>query len=82
MTAPTSPPIRTPYPSTTQPPHLASGVRFGSPAATTRGMKEPEMREIGGLILRLIREGEDAVASVREEVLALCERFPLYPGVM
>ncbi len=65
-----------------QPPHLASGVRFGSPAATTRGMKEPEMREIGGLILRLIREGEDAVASVREEVLALCERFPLYPGVM
>ena len=57
-------------------------MRFGSPAATTRGMKEAEMRQIGELILRLIREGEDAVASVRSEVLALCERFPLYPGVM
>ena len=65
-----------------QPPHLASGVRFGSPAATTRGMKEPEMRRIGELILRLIREGEDAVAEVRGEVLSLCERFPLYPGAV
>ncbi|HIS44698.1 MAG TPA: serine hydroxymethyltransferase [Candidatus Scatomorpha merdigallinarum] len=69
-------------PFDTQPPHLASGVRFGSPAATTRGMKEPEMRQIGELILRLIREGEDAVPAVREEVMSLCERFPLYPGVI
>ena len=69
-------------PFDTQPPHLASGVRFGSPAATTRGMKEPEMRQIGELILRLIREGEDAVPAVREEVMGLCERFPLYPGVI
>ena len=45
-------------------------------------MKEAEMREIGELILRLIREGEDAVPAVREEVLALCERFPLYPDVI
>ena len=57
-------------------------MRFGSPAATTRGMKEPEMRRIGELILRLIREGEDAVAEVRGEVLSLCERFPLYPGAV
>ncbi len=69
-------------PFETLPPHLASGVRFGSPAATTRGMREAEMREIGELILRLIREGEDAVPAVREEVLALCERFPLYPDVI
>ena len=69
-------------PFDTQPPHLASGVRFGSPAATTRGMKEPEMRRIGELILRLIREGEDAVPAVRSAVLDLCERFPLYPGVV
>ena len=41
-----------------------------------------EMREIGELILRLIREGEDAVPAVREEVLALCERFPIYPDVI
>ena len=69
-------------PYDTQPPHLASGVRFGSAASTTRGMKEAEMRQIGELILRLIREGEDAVAPVREEVLALCEKFPLYNGVI
>ena len=69
-------------PFDTQPPHLASGVRFGSPAATTRGMKEAEMRRIGELILRLIREGEDAVPEVRSEVMELCERFPLYPDVI
>ncbi len=55
-----------------------SGVRFGTPAATTRGMKEPEMRQIGNMIARIIREGEAAVPSVREEVLALCKAFPLY----
>ena len=65
-----------------QPPHLGSGVRFGSPASTSRGMKEDEFRQIGGLILRLMREGEAAVPSVREEVLALCERFPLYENVI
>ena len=69
-------------PFETLPPHLASGVRFGSPAATTRGMKEPEMQKIGQLILRLIREGEDAVPAVRGEVIFLCEQFPLYPGVI
>ena len=69
-------------PFETLPPHLASGVRFGSPAATTRGMKEPEMQKIGQLILRLIREGEDAVPAVRGEVISLCEQFPLYPGVI
>ena len=56
-----------------------SGMRFGSPACTTRGMKEAEMTEIGKLIARLIREGESAVPAVREEVLAICSRFPLYP---
>ena len=65
-----------------QPPHLGSGVRFGSPASSSRGMKEAEFREIGELILRLMREGEAAVPSVREEVLALCERFPLYENVI
>ena len=69
-------------PFETLPPHLASGVRFGSPAATTRGMKAPEMQKIGQLILRLIREGEDAVPAVRGEVISLCEQFPLYPGVI
>ena len=56
-----------------------SGMRFGSPASTSRGMKEAEMTEIGRMIARLIREGESAVPAVREEVLELCSRFPLYP---
>ena len=58
-----------------------SGMRFGSPAVTTRGMKEEEMRQIGRMIARLVEEGESAVPAVKEEVLALCERFPLYPEV-
>jgi len=55
-----------------------SGMRFGTPASTTRGMKEPEMRQIGNLIARIIHEGEAAVPSVKEEVLEICKRFPLY----
>ena len=64
-----------------QPPRLASGVRFGTPAATTRGMKEAEMREIGQLLVRVLTEGESAVRSVREQVIDLTDRFPLYPGL-
>lgn len=56
-----------------------SGMRFGSPAVTTRGMKEGEMHEIGAMIGRLMREGDAAVSAVRDETIALCERFPLYP---
>ena len=55
-----------------------SGVRFGTPATTTRGMKEPEMVQIGRMIGRLVREGEPAVPAVKEETLALCREFPLY----
>ena len=55
-----------------------SGMRFGSPACTTRGMKEAEMAQIGRLIGRLVREGESAIPAVREEVLDICDRFPLY----
>ena len=57
-------------------------MRFGSPASTSRGMKEAELVRIGELILRLMREGEEAVPSVREEVLSLCERFPLYRDII
>ena len=57
-------------------------MRFGSPASTSRGMKEDEFRQIGDLILRLMRERDAAVPAVREEVLALCERFPLYENVI
>ena len=66
-------------PFDTQPVKLTSGMRFGSPAATTRGMKEAEMRQIGNMISRLMDEGEAAVPAVKERVIALCEKFPLYP---
>ena len=55
-----------------------SGMRFGTPAVTTRGMKEEEMRLIGNMIARIIKEGESAVPEVKEQALALCRRFPLY----
>ena len=64
-----------------QPPRLASGMRFGTPAVTTRGMKEPEMRLLGSLIARLLDEGESAVPAVREQVLELTRAFPLYPDL-
>ena len=59
-------------------PFITSGVRIGTPAVTTRGMKEPEMVVIAGMIARIIREGEAAVPQVKREVLALLENFPLY----
>ena len=65
-------------PKETLSPFITSGVRIGTPAVTTRGMKEPEMVAIARLIARIIREGEPAVPEVRQEVLALCARFPLY----
>ena len=66
-------------PFDTQSVKLTSGMRFGSPAATSRGMKEAEMRLIGGYIARLIEEGEAAVPQVRDQVIELTRRFPLYP---
>ena len=66
-------------PFDTQPVSITSGVRLGTAASTTRGMGEQEMQQIGKLICRLIDEQEAAVPAVKAEVLALCERFPLYP---
>ena len=68
-------------PNETQSVRVTSGVRLGTPAVTTRGMGEEEMRRIGALICRLVDEGEDAVADVRAQVLDLCARFPLYPDL-
>src|ERR1700677_2455953 len=62
------------------PPMKPSGIRIGSPALTTRGMKETEMRQVGRWIAdALLQRNEGAVlARIRKEVLGLCEAFPLY----
>jgi len=62
------------------PPMTASGIRVGTPAATTRGMGEPEMDLIAGLIARALAAPDDdrALGSIKAEVEKLCERFPLY----
>ena len=62
------------------PPLVASGIRIGTPAVTTRGMSEADMDSIAELIAETLRQHEDtaAVSAVRERVHALCRRFPLY----
>jgi len=67
-------------PFDTQPPMKASGIRIGSPALTTRGMKEEEMKTIAGLISEVLAdpENESVQTSVRKRVKELCERFPIY----
>ena len=59
-------------------PMITSGVRLGTPAVTTRGMKEPQMKVIAHGIARIVKEGEGAIDGVRAQVEALCEQFPLY----
>lgn len=65
-----------------QSPFVTSGVRLGTPALTTRGMKEPEMVVIAGLIDSVLKNIDDSSAydAVRRRALELCEAFPLYPG--
>jgi glycine hydroxymethyltransferase len=63
------------------PPMVASGIRVGTPAITSRGMREPEMDRIAEFIARVLASPEDATAlgRVKVEVEALCRKFPLYP---
>ncbi len=63
------------------PPMTASGIRVGTPAVTTRGMREPEMDQIGDFLARVLAAPEDdrALAMVKGEVERLCRKFPLYP---
>ncbi len=68
-------------PFDTNPPMKPSGIRIGTPALTTRGMKEAEMRQIGQWIAGTLRNRSDAefVKRIRRQVLELAEAFPLYP---
>jgi glycine hydroxymethyltransferase len=69
-------------PDDPRPPYIASGLRIGSPAVTTQGMGEPEMATIASLIHRVLagRDDDSVIASVRDEVLALCSKFAPYPS--
>ncbi|MBS7306574.1 MAG: serine hydroxymethyltransferase [Eubacteriales bacterium] len=65
-------------PFETRSPFVTSGIRIGTPAVTTRGLKENDMLLIASFISRIAHEGESAVESVKEGVLALCAQHPLY----
>lgn len=69
-------------PFDTQKPFVTSGIRVGTPAMTSRGMKEPEAKKIASLIADLIERREEAFESVSEEVAGLCEAFPLYKDIV
>ncbi len=69
------------------PPLVASGIRIGTPALTSRDMREPEMERVGDLIARVLAappgsDAPDVAAAVRAEVRELAERFPLYDALM
>jgi glycine hydroxymethyltransferase len=68
-------------PGESRSPFVTSGLRIGTPALTTRGMKEPEMQQIAGWVAEVLEApaDEDRIAGVRRRVLDLCAAFPLYP---
>ena len=65
------------------PPMVASGIRVGTPAVTTRGMREPQMEDIAGFIGRALASPADdaALAAIRKDVERLCEQFPLHSSL-
>lgn len=65
-------------PNDPEKPFITSGVRIGTPAVTTRGMKEPEMVEIGNLIADIVESKGEAIEAVKAKVIALTDRFPIY----
>ena len=71
-------------PFDTRSPFLASGIRIGTPAITTRGMKEEEMKVIAKLLAKIIKnyDNEEVIKEVGKEVNELCARFPLYSELL
>ena len=67
-------------PNETRSPFITSGIRVGTPAVTTRGLREDDMKRIVDWMTRIIREGEPACAPVKAEVESFMKHFPLYEG--
>ncbi len=65
-------------PNETRSPFVTSGIRVGTPAATSRGLKEPEMKKVASWIARVLREGEAAVPSIKAHVENMMAGYPLY----
>ncbi len=67
-------------PFDTRSPSVTSGIRIGTPAVTTRGLKEQEMEEVGNYISELLNQPEDdkLIGDIKMKIRSLCERFPLY----
>ena len=65
-------------PNETRSPFVTSGIRVGTPAVTTRGLKEDDMQRVVDWMMRIIREGETACPAVKAEVESFMRGFPLY----
>ncbi len=65
-------------PNDPEKPFVTSGIRIGTPAVTTRGMKEADMKVIADCIADIVEKGEDAIPEVTELVIALCKAHPIY----
>ena len=59
-------------------PMITSGIRVGTPAVTTRGMKEDDMIEIADMIADIVQNGEGAIENVKARAIALCDKYPIY----
>lgn len=71
-------------PFETRSPFITSGIRIGTPAVTTRGMKEDAMEDIGNYIAEVLYNinNESVIDTVKEKVIKLCNKYPLYKGVL
>jgi glycine hydroxymethyltransferase len=70
-------------PYDTEKPTITSGIRIGSPAVTTRGMKEPEMTKIAQSIVKVLKniDNDKIISEVKDDMLKLCQDFPIYKGL-
>jgi len=71
-------------PFDSRPPFVASGIRLGTPAVTTRGMKESDMKQIAEFISQVFSnvDDEERLAKIKDEVRVFCSKFPLYPELL